>query len=271
MSWHASRETLAEYAAGDVDEAGAYSVEAHVTSCEQCREALGSFVPASRLDAMWRGIAERVTPDRRPLGERVLRWLGVPEHVAVLLAATPSLTLSWVAAVAVALGFAAAAAYAGEPGRLVFLVVAPLVPLAGVGVAYGPGIDPAYEVGVAAPTRGYRLVFVRSVAVVSVSIALAAIAALALPGLQWTAAAWLLPALALSAAGLALASIWPAAWAFGGIAAVWVAVVMASEVASPVAFPAFRPPAQVAFAVVLAASVAVLARRRESFDARRPA
>ena len=48
-------------------------------------------------------------------------------------------------------------------------------------MAYGPGIDPTYEIGLAAPMRGLRLLL-RAAAVVRASAVLAAAASLALPG-----------------------------------------------------------------------------------------
>ena len=79
--------------------------------------------------------AERVA---RPLVERTLVHLGVRDHVARLLVATPSLHLSWFAAAAAALGFAVLAAVQRPDGLLFFLVLAPLLPVAGVAFAFGP-------------------------------------------------------------------------------------------------------------------------------------
>jgi hypothetical protein len=45
----------------------------------------------------------------------------------------------------------------GPDASLAFLTVAPLLPLAGIAMAYGPGIDPTYEIGLAAPMRSLRL------------------------------------------------------------------------------------------------------------------
>jgi hypothetical protein len=93
------------------------------------------------------------------VAERLLVRLGVADHTARLLAATPALRGSWLLAVAVTLAFAVLAAWArpGPDAILAFLCVAPLLPLAGIAVAYGPGIDPTYEIGLAAPLRSFRL------------------------------------------------------------------------------------------------------------------
>src|SRR5439155_1248129 len=81
---------------------------------------------------------------------------GVPDHLARLLAATPSLRVSWFGATVVALGFSILAAY-GKQDPLMFLIVAPILPLAGVAAAFGPHVDPAYEVGLSCPVRTSRL------------------------------------------------------------------------------------------------------------------
>ena len=76
---------------------------------------------------------------------------------------------------------------------MAFLVLAALLPLAGVAAAYGPGIDPSYEIGVAAPMSSFHLILVRASTVLASTAALAALAALTLPRVGWTAAAWIVP------------------------------------------------------------------------------
>ena len=268
MTWHAPEESLERYASGEASAAEAYSLEAHVIACPGCRAAVAARFPAGPLERVWSDVAARVDSLAPGPVERALRALGAPDHVARLLAATPSLSVSWFAAVGVALAFAVAAARAGQQGRILFLVIAPLVPLAGVAAAYGPGVDPTYEVGLAAPMRSYRLLFIRAVAVASTGIVLAGVAALALPHLDWTAAAWLLPALSLSAASLALSSAWGPLAAFGGVAAAWVMGVVLTEALSSVPFAMFRAPEQVAFLMLTVVCLAATAARREAFDVR---
>jgi hypothetical protein len=277
MSWHADPRLLRGYARGEVDDARASSVEAHLLACQACRMELGALVPAAPLERIWLEVVDSVDLPRRGSFERLLAKVGVPDHVARLLAATPSLRVSWFGAVAVALGFAVLAARAaGDAGPfrpdelLPFLVVAPLVPLAGVAVAYGPGIDPTYEVGLAAPMRSDRLLLIRTLAVVGTSVVLASLAALWLPGTGWTAA-WLLPSLALCAAGLALSTSIAPAWAFGPMAALWIAGVVVSEGLSQGPLSLFGTSAQLAFAATICVAGFVVAARRESFEIRRHA
>jgi hypothetical protein len=271
MSWHVDASLLEPYAAGDIDEARAFSVEAHLMGCESCRFELAQWVAPERLERVWEGVEGRLDPVAAGPVERLLRHLGVPEHAARLLAATPSLRLSWFAAVAAALAFAVGAGYSGSRGLLVFLILAPLVPVAGVGAAYGPRIDPTYEIGVASPMRSFRLLLIRASAVLAASTALSGVAALTLPGLDWSAAAWLLPSLALTASSLALSAMVSPILASAAVAIVWTTAVLVAEKLSTVPLAAFRASGQVALLVVAVVGLVVLAARRESFDTGRPA
>ena len=158
-TWHADTTLLSRYASGGLDEAGAYSLEAHLLACDRCRAGVGNVSDHEQLDRMWAEVTEAVDAPRPGVVERGLVRLGVRDHVARVLAATPSLRLSWLGAEALALGFAVVAANAAvteggrEFGVFLFLVVAALLPVGGVAAAYGPGLDPTYEVGLfASPT-----------------------------------------------------------------------------------------------------------------------
>jgi hypothetical protein len=271
-TWHADEALLAHYAADELDDARAYSVETHLIACETCRSALAPSVDAARLDAMWAEVADRVDAPQPGIVERGLVWLGVREHAARLLAATPSLRLSWLAAEALVLGFTVSMAdhAAGGPdadlATLMFLVMAAILPVAGVAVAFGPRVDPTYEVGAAAPMRGYRLLLVRATAVLVTSVALTSAAALALPGLGWTAAAWLLPSLGLTLGTLALATYLRPLHAAAAVALTWVSIAWTFAAVRPDALAVFRLSGQVVFLLIIAVSAWVLAHRREAFE-----
>jgi hypothetical protein len=83
-------------------------------------------------------------------------------------------------AVAGVLALAACTAGVDERFLRIFLVVAPLGPLAGVAVAFAGGLDPTREIGLAAPYSGLRLLLVRTAAVVAVTVPIVGAAALAL-------------------------------------------------------------------------------------------
>jgi hypothetical protein len=271
MSWHATDGALVEYHAGRLDAVQTSSVEGHLLSCEACRRRFAGSLPPQDRHRLWSAIVARTDPVTvRPV-ERVLLLTGVREPVARLLAATRSLTVSWLVAVGFALAFAVVAVRAGSAGYTLFLTVAPLIPLAGVAVAYGPGVDPTYEVGTAAPFSSFRLLLLRGIAVLGTSCLLVGGAALALPMVDWRAAAWLLPAFALSTLSLALSSYWSPRWAFGFVGAGWIGLVMSSQLASGAAMAMFHTAGQVCFAGAGAAAFFIIISRRESFERGRPA
>jgi hypothetical protein len=172
-------------------------------------------------------------------------------------------------AVTLAVAFAATASHASDNGVVAFLMIAPLVPVAGVAAAYGPGIDPAFELVLASPLAGFRLMLLRATAVLSTSVALAGLGALALPALDWTAAAWVLPALALTCSALALATVMSPERASVAVAVVWIAVVMAGWRSAGERLAAFHARPQLLYAVVALLAAAVVARRRDLFETRR--
>lgn len=265
-TWHVDADLLADYARGDVDAAHAFSVEAHLVECATCQAALGRHADRDRLDDTWLDIVDTLDAPRPRAIEALLIRLGVSDATARLLAATPSLTLSWLAAVAIALAVAVAGAYQGDRGVAVFLCIAALAPVAGVAATFGRGLDPTHELGLAAPMSSVRLLLLRTVAVVSTTIALTLVAALALPGLSLTAAAWLLPALGLTLASLALATYVSHTAAFAGVALVWIAATIASAARPETALSVFDGAGQLVFAAVIAVAAVVLVRRREALD-----
>ena len=269
MNWHADRSLLERYAGGEADPGLAFSVEAHVVRCEICRRVAGDVVPAARLERMWLGVLDGVDEPARGSVERALVRVGIREHVARLLAATPSLRVSWLLSVATALAFGVAAAQQGRRGLAFFLVIAPLLPLAGVGVAFGPGVDPTYEIGLAAPMRSLRLLLIRAAAVLTTTTALAAVAGVFLPSVGWRSAAWLLPSLALTITSLALSTVVSPMRGAVGLAVVWVATTVGAALASSDVLAAFRAGPQVVFAIVALASGAMLVLRRDMIELRR--
>jgi hypothetical protein len=265
-TWHLDADVLAAYVRGDVDVADAYSVEAHIVGCGGCQTAIAQLVEPARVESNWMEIVDVLDAPAPRLAERVLARLGVAPHVARLLAVTPSLSISWFGAVAIALAVAVAGSYQGERGLVVFLCVAALAPVAGVAAAFGRGIDPTHELALAAPMSSVRLLLLRTVAVVVATLVVTAVGALALPGLSWTAAAWLLPALGLTCASLALATYVSHTAAFGTVAGVWIGATIAAAVRPDDALAAFDGVSQLCFVAVLAVASAVLVRRRETLD-----
>ncbi|HVF80152.1 MAG TPA: hypothetical protein VNA28_17800 [Solirubrobacteraceae bacterium] len=134
--------------------------------------------------------------------------------------------------------------------------------------AYGPDVDPTYEVGLAAPMRSFGLLLIRALAVLVTTTAMAAIAAVALPGSHWSAAAWLAPSLGLTLASLALATRTSATAACGSLAAVWVLAVGTGWSITREPLLVFGATGQLTFALVAVLAALVLARSTDSFERR---
>ncbi|MCK2213434.1 zf-HC2 domain-containing protein [Actinomadura sp. ATCC 31491] len=245
--WHIPDDLRDRYLAGTLDAARAMSVDAHLGRCADCRGAV-PYEP-DWLEASWRRLeSEVVGPSLRP-AERLLRLAGVPGHLARLLAATPAASRAWVAAVTLALAFAVLAAREAAAYLPAFLVLAPVLPLTGIALAYGPRVDPAHELMAATPLAGPRLLLTRATAVLAVAVVLAGLASPLLPAPPGLSAAWLLPALAAAGGCLALVGRLPgpiAALAMGGS---WLAIVGLGRLAAGSWLAAFGPLPQVLYGV----------------------
>jgi len=220
--WHLDPDAIRRYSQGAAPPELAASAEAHLMSCAACRDVLSSHVDARRAATIWHEVVDRVDAPRRSGLERMLARLGVAETTARLVAATPTLRAPWLLAVAGVLALAAWAAQADERLLRVFLVVAPLGPLAGVAVAFAGRLDPTREIGLAAPYSGLRLLLIRTAAVLAVTVPIVAAAGFALPGSNWPAAALLLPTAGLTCAALALTARMTPVAAIGVVATAWV-------------------------------------------------
>jgi hypothetical protein len=270
MTWHVEPKTLEAYAHDAVAEAHAFSVEEHLLTCEVCRAEIAARADRAQLQRLWTNIADVVTYPEPGLVEKLLMRVGVKDHLARLLVATPALRASWFAALALALTFAVVSAYANQKGYLVFLLLAPMLPLAGVAVSYGPGVDPTYEIGLAAPIRSFHLLLIRATAVLVGSVLLSSVAAFGLPQMNWAVAAWVLPSLGLTSASLALSTLIHPVRAAAGVAVVWVTgcglAMMNAAQTTAVIEDVFGKPLQIVLLVVTLASAALFYERRESFE-----
>lgn len=192
------------------------------------------------LDAGWERLDAELDAPRPGWFESLLTRAGIADHTARLLAATPVLRRSWLAAVVFLLLTTVGAVHTTESPTL-FLAFALLLPLVGVALSYGPALDPTYEMTVVAPTHGFRLLMIRTLAVLVAGLGLNGLATLALPGYGLRALAWLLPALALTATGLALTPRLGPVLAPSLVGGAWVAVLLAAQAAQQTAADPLAP------------------------------
>jgi len=184
------------------------------------------------LERVWTGVAAEVWrrhPDR--LERTAARLLRSPGLARALLT-TPSLLFPWLIASTVVLA-AGALVQLGADQPIVWLI-APMVAAVGISNAYGPGVDPAWELACSCAVSDRLVLLVRAVAVFAVNAALGLAASSATLGTRaetHTAQitfAWLLPMTAVCALTLAVAVATRSAGvgAGAGVAA-WIFVVLA--------------------------------------------
>ena len=222
---HAGEDLLASYAAGMVGPAAAWSVEAHLTGCASCRSALSAQVDADRLARNRSALLVRAAIGDGGPGAAPALPLRCPRPSAPPAGGDPV-----VAQVLAAVdrgragcggrGSRRRQARLDRAGRHVgpagypdaaavapFLLVAPLLVLAGVAAAFLPRFDPAYQLAAAAPFSGFTLLLVRAVCALAGALVPVAGAAFVLPGPGWLPVALLLPSLALCGFALAAATV----------------------------------------------------------------
>ncbi|WP_116247153.1 zf-HC2 domain-containing protein [Nocardiopsis sp. FIRDI 009] len=262
MTWHLTPAQVHAYASHAVDDVTAMSVEAHLMHCAPCR----TLVPADQewIDRSWADLRDVVDRPRPHPVERLLRALGLRDGTVKLLAATPRLYRAWLVSTVFVLVCALFAAHALPKGSLVFFLTAPVVPLAGVALAYGRGVDPAHTLTSITPMAGQRLLFLRTCAVLVPAVALCTLAALMMPSptTPWTAVFWLLPSLTLVAGSLVLCRWVHLSLASGAVGLLWLvslAVLGSADHTTPLSVVA--PHTQPWWATALAALTGMLLLR----------
>lgn len=260
--WHLDEELARRYAENRVPGMLATSVEQHLTSCPACRALLRPVVPAARLTAVWAEVLERVEAPPVGLLERLLHRIGLDQPTARLVALTPLLRTSWLAGTVLVLVLALLAAETAAPAVALFLLLAPVLPVAGVALTFGPAADPAHEIVAGTPYSPVRLLAVRTMVVVSSTFLPAGVAAALLPVDVILALAWLLPALALTVGTLALSTRLAPHVAASALGLGWVSVVLYG-VARHDPFLAAAPVVQLTCLAGLALAAAVLLFRSQ--------
>ncbi|MEU9189605.1 zf-HC2 domain-containing protein [Streptomyces sp. NPDC048484] len=268
MTWHVAQADLRAYVRGELAPPMLWSADTHLVACARCRAVLAEVSDPVTLDEGWQRLDAELDAPRVGFLESMLVRIGVADHTARLLAATPVLRLSWLGAVVAVLAMTVIAANSAQaPDTLpMFLALAPLLPLAGVALSYGPALDPTYEMAVVSPMHGFRLLMIRTIPVLAIALVLNGLATLALPSYGLRALAWLLPALALTATGLALTPRLGPVLAPSLVGGTWVAVLVVAQGTTEGTLAPYTVTGQ-----GIAAAVAVLAAgffylRRDRFD-----
>ena len=157
------------------------------------------------LDRVWLGVATEVWRRRPGRIERsAIRILRSPGLARALLT-TPSLLVPWLIASVVVLGAGVAATVSS--GVSVVPLVAPAVAAAGIAYAYGPGIDPAYELSRSMAISDRMVLLVRAVAVFGIDALIGVVASAASASAVGLTFGWLIPMTAMSALALATATV----------------------------------------------------------------
>lgn len=220
----------------------------------------------TRIDANWRAISFELDAPVPSRTERVLQRVGFSSATARLVAATPALRRSWAAALLVVVLIGLSAASDNPDNISGMLVLAPLVPVLGVALAYGPSVDPVHDIGLATPMRGVRLITIRAATVVAVAVAVLCGAVLLSAASNALAVVWLLPALATTSLAVSLMTALSPRRAVIGVSVAWAMLVVVVQGATQDSLAIFSPAAQVASAVAAVVAAAVTFKRREGFD-----
>jgi hypothetical protein len=185
------------------------------------------------LGRVWISVAAQVW--RREPGrlERTAGRLLRSPGLARALLTTPSLLLPWLlTSIAVLAAGAAATTDSGQP---LVALLAPAVAAAAIAYAYGPGMDPAWELSCSMAVSDRMVLLVRALAVFAVNAVLGLVASAV--SASGAAAAvtfgWLIPMTAVCAFALAVATVARSAnaGAAAGVGA-WLITVLSGRVAS---------------------------------------
>lgn len=269
--WHADRDLLRGLVDGDLGPVAAASLEAHLMRCDGCRAELNELAFGASLEQTWEAIRAEVEAPAPGFIERLLRLVGVSAESGRLLAAVPAMRGAWLAGVTLALVFAGiAAGFGADQGTTMFLLVAPLAPVAGVAAAFGGDADPSHEIVVGTPYSAARLLLLRTAAVLATCGPVALLVGLTLPGPSWLAVAWLSPAAAALAVTLALAPTVGITHAATAVGVVWSLLCLSISRSFDVLSLA-GPAAQLACLVVVVFALTAILNRSHVLDLpRRP-
>jgi hypothetical protein len=171
--------------------------------------------PDVDLRGVWTAVAAQVWRRHPGPAERLAGRLLRSPGLARALVTTPSLLLGWIIATVAVLAAGAAATLA--TGTPYVGLLAPALAAAGIAYAYGPGIDPAWELARSMAVSDRMVLLVRALAVLALNAALglvaSAVSVLAGSGPAGSGAlaaltfGWLIPMTAMCALALAAATL----------------------------------------------------------------
>jgi hypothetical protein len=188
------------------------------------------------LGRVWISVAAQVWRRQPGALERTAARLLRSPGLARALLTTPSLLVPWLIASIVVLAAGAAATL--DSGQPLVALLAPAMAAAAIAFAYGPGVDPAWELACSMAVSDRMVLLARALAVFAVNAALG-LAASAVSAVTASGAAaavtfgWLIPMTAVCAFALAVATVTrsASAGAAAGVAA-WLITVLSGRVAS---------------------------------------
>jgi hypothetical protein len=183
------------------------------------------------LGQVWLGVAADLWRRRPGPLERAAGLLLRSPGLARALVTTPSLLLGWIIATVVVLVAGVAATLA--TGTPYVALLAPAVAATGIAYAYGPGIDPAWELSCSMAVSDRMVLLVRALAVFTLNAALGLAASAASGAAAAVTDGWLVPMTAVCTLALVAATV--ARSANVGVAAGpagWVITVLSGQAAA---------------------------------------
>jgi hypothetical protein len=180
------------------------------------------------LGRVWTGVAAEVWRRHPGWAERTAARLLRSPGLARALVTTPSLLLPWLLSTAAVFGVGALVSLG--PGQPLVCLVAPAAAAVGIAFAYGPGIDPAWELSSSCAVSDRMVLLTRAVTVFALNAVLGLVASAASGAAAALTFGWLIPMTAASALALAVAVAARSAivGAGAGVAA-WAITVLVSQ------------------------------------------
>jgi hypothetical protein len=212
------------------------------------------------LGRVWAVVAAEVWRRHPGWIERTAARLLRSPGLARALVTTPSLLLPWLISTVAVFGVGALVSIG--PGQPLVWLVAPAVAAVGIAFAYGPGIDPAWELSSSCAVSDRMVLLTRAVTVFGLNTVLGLLASVASGAAAALTYGWLLPMTAVCALALAAAvAARSAVVGAGAGVAVWVITVLSGWTAGrQLTASVTNAHAYVPYLVVAACCAAVIIR-----------